>query len=216
VSISVRDSGVGIDRAVLPNLFELFVRVDPGGETASGGLGIGLALARRLVEMHGGRLEATSAGRDLGAEFTVWLPPTAVAADSEQEPQDESVGPRATSLRVLVVDDNVDAAEMLTTILAHWGYDARPASTGQAALDLADDFKPEVVLLDLGLPDLDGYEVTKELRERSWAAGVKIFAVTGRGLEEDRRRSKAAGLDDHLVKPIDPDALHRLLSQIGT
>ena len=214
ISISVKDSGIGIDRDVLPNLFELFMRVDPGGEMTSGGLGIGLALARRLVEMHGGRLDASSAGRNRGADFTAWLPPTVAATPDTVAAGDESPHPHAASLRVLVVDDNADAAEMLTTMLGHWGYDSRPASNGHAALAVADDFRPEVVLLDLGLPDIDGYEVAARLRGRDWASALKIFAVTGRGLEEDRRRSKATGLDDHLVKPIDPDALRRKLAGI--
>ena len=117
-------------------------------------------------------------------------------------------------MRVLVVDDNVDAADMLTRMLSNWGYDARPASTGLDAVALAERFRPEVVLLDLGLPDVDGYEVAQQIRHREWASGVKIYAVTGRGLEDDRQRSKAAGLDDHLVKPIDPSALRRMLAQL--
>lgn len=215
VTIAVKDSGVGIDRTVLPNLFELFVRVDHEGETPGGGLGIGLALAKRLVEMHGGRLQATSGGKGLGSQFTVWLPPTVMASASTPAPRDPTPAHRPSSLRVLVVDDNLDAAEMLTTMLSHWGYEARPASNGAEAIAQSETFKPEVVLLDLGLPDLDGYEVARQLRERGSSTNTKIFAVTGRGLEEDRRRSRAAGLDDHLVKPIDPDALRQLLAGIA-
>ena len=216
ISISVKDSGVGIDHAVLSNLFELFVRVDQGGDTSSSGLGIGLALAKRLVEMHGGRLHASSPGKDRGSEFIVWLPPTLLAPAHTPLPQSESLDRRASSLRILVVDDNEDAADMLTTMLMQWGHEAQPASNGTDAVALAEVFLPEVVLLDLGLPDLDGYDVAKRLRECTWAASVKIFAVTGRGLEEDRRRSRAAGLDGHLVKPIDPDAVRQLLAEIAS
>jgi signal transduction histidine kinase len=214
LTIRVKDSGVGIDEAVLPSLFELFVRLDPGGDTAGGGLGIGLALARRLVEMHGGTVNASSPGQNRGAEFTVWLPPTVIAPDESSAPIDEPVEHRPTSMRVLVVDDNVDAADMLTVMLSQWGYEARAASTGTEAVQTAEDFRPEVMLLDLGLPDLDGYQVAMQLRERDWTSGLKIYAVTGRGLEDDRRRSRESGLDDHLVKPIDPDALRRLLRRI--
>ena len=215
VTIRVRDSGVGIDRAVLPALFELFVRVEPGGDTVSGGLGIGLALARRLIEMHGGRLLAASDGPGKGAEFTIWLPPTVMAPPHVSGPADVRHEPDSRPLRVLVVDDNDDAADMMTAMLVQWGYDARPAADGTAAMALAETFCPEVVLLDLGLPDLDGCDVARRLRTRPWAANTRIYAVTGRGLEEDRRRSHASGLDEHLVKPIDPDALRQLLSKIG-
>jgi signal transduction histidine kinase len=213
VTIRVRDSGVGIDAAVLPTLFELFVRVDHPEGIGSGGLGIGLALARRLVEMHGGRLHAASEGPGRGAEFTIWLPPTVVAVPLTAVPVSAAPAPEHRRLRVLVVDDNDDAAEMMTTMLGQWGYDARPASTGKSALAMADVFAPEVVLLDLGLPDLDGYAIAEQLRAQPWAADTRIFALTGRGQDEDRKRSVACGLDDHLVKPIDPDELRALLSR---
>jgi signal transduction histidine kinase len=211
LTISVKDTGVGIDPSVLPTIFELFVRVEHP-EGTGGGLGIGLALARRLVEMHGGRIDATSQGAGRGSEFVVWLPPTvlsSVAVDVDVVTHD----PQPKPLRVLVVDDNDDAADMLTTMLGQWGYDARPASNGRIALELAETFAPEIVLLDLGLPDFDGYTIAERMRVRPWAASTRIFALTGRGQEEDKRRSLASGLDEHLVKPIDPDELRTLLSK---
>ena len=211
LTISVKDSGVGIEPSVLPTIFELFVRVEHP-EGTSGGLGIGLALARRLVEMHGGRIDATSQGAGRGSEFIVWLPPTVlsnVAVDADVATHD----PRPKPLRVLVVDDNDDAADMLTTMLGQWGYEARPASNGRIALEVAETFAPEIVLLDLGLPDFDGYTIAERMRVRPWAASTRIFALTGRGQEEDKRRSLASGLDEHLVKPIDPDELRTLLSK---
>jgi signal transduction histidine kinase len=213
VTIRVRDSGVGIEPSVLPSLFELFARVDHEGGIGGGGLGIGLALARRLVEMHGGQIQAASDGRGCGAEFTIWLPPAVIAPDAAVRSSDVTHAPTTRRLRVLVVDDNDDAAEMLTTMLGQWGYDVRPASTGRMALQVADAFEPEIVLLDLGLPDLDGYAIAEQLRSNPWATSTRIFALTGRGQEEDRRRSRASGLDEHLVKPLDPDELRALLSR---
>ena len=145
----------------------------------------------------------------------MWLPPAVVAASTETHPVADTPTPELRSLRVLVVDDNEDAAEMMTAMLAQWGYDARPAADGHAALAAAEIFSPEVVLLDLGLPDIDGYDVAQRLRARPWASATRIYAVTGRGQERDRRRSMASGLDDHLVKPIDPDALRQRLSRVG-
>jgi signal transduction histidine kinase len=216
ITIVVRDSGIGIDPAVLPTLFELFARVDNPGGIGSGGLGIGLALVRRLVEMHGGHVDATSAGPDRGAEFTIWLPPATVVEPVPAPQGETGPGPETKSLRVLVVDDNDDAAAMMNLMLTVWGYDARSAGDGTAALAVAEAFCPQVVLLDLGLPDLDGYAVAERLRARPWAAETRIVAVTGRGQEEDRRRSLAAGIHEHLVKPVAPDALRQLLSNFGS
>ena len=215
VTIRVKDSGVGIDPSVLPEVFELFMRVDHDSAMTAGGLGIGLALAKRLVEMHGGRIAAASPGKDGGSEFTVWLPPSVIGTPDATLPQQAAPDKQTSSLRVLIVDDNEDAADMLTTMLGHWGYDAHPASNGTDAIAQSEIFQPQVVLLDLGLPDMDGYDVAQRLRDRPWANDVKIFAVTGRGLDEDRRRSRAAGLDEHIVKPIDPDALRRLLGSLA-
>jgi len=212
--IRVRDNGVGIDAAMLPSIFDLFVRGDHPAH-AGGGLGIGLALARRLVEMHGGQLSAKSEGPDRGSEFTVRLPPEVVMPVEPATDLDASPEPAMRSLRVLVVDDNADAADMFVMMLGLWGHSARPAYTGSSALRVAQDMKPDVVLLDLGLPDIDGYEVARRLQEQSWARAASIFAVTGRGLDVDRERSAATGFRDHLVKPVPPDALKQLLSRLA-
>lgn len=213
VTIRVADSGIGIDPAVLPTIFELFVRVDRADGLGSGGLGIGLALARRLVEMHGGRLTANSDGPGRGSAFTIWLPPAVIASAGFVPPDAIEHAATPPRLRVLVVDDNADAAEMLTTMLGQWGYEVLPAGDGQTAKTIAAGFEPQVVLLDLGLPDLDGYALAEELRRQPWAGSTRIYALTGRGQEEDKRRSRASGLDEHLVKPIDPDELRRLLAR---
>lgn len=210
LDIRVRDTGAGIDPSVLPTIFELFVQVEQH-ERTTGGLGIGLALARQLVEMHGGHLQAASEGLGRGAEFSIWLP-ASVLADAPAAVADESgVIPNGTQLRVLVVDDNDDAADMLTYMLTSWGHIARPAYDGMSALDAAEVFRPDVVLLDLGLPGLDGYAVAERLRTRPWAAQVPIFAVTGRGQDEDRARTRAAGFRGHFVKPVVPETLRDAL-----
>ena len=211
--IHVRDSGIGIDPRVLPTIFDLFVQVDHGGEFGTGGLGIGLALARQLVEMHGGRLDARSDGAGRGSEFSIWLPPSAtspvhsVAANAVAAPESTH------RLRVLIVDDNDDAADMLSVMLTGWGHDARAAYGSTAALELAESFRPEVVLLDLGLPVMDGYGVAERLRAQPWAADLKLYAVTGRGQDDDRERTRATGFREHFVKPVSPDVLRDALAK---
>ena len=210
--IRVRDSGIGIDQALLPTIFELFVQVDHAGGFGSGGLGIGLALARQLVEMHGGHLEARSDGAGRGSEFAVSLPPSALAAVPVAAPLPQAAPPEAGRLRVLVVDDNADAADMLTVMLGGWGHDVRPAYQGLSALELAETFRPEVVLLDLGLPGLDGYQLAERLRARPWAERITLFAVTGRGQDDDRERTRLAGFREHFVKPVAPEILRDALA----
>lgn len=214
VTIRVRDNGVGIDPAMLPAIFDLFVRGDhPAG--AGSGLGIGLALARRLVEMHGGELIAASEGRDRGSEFLVRLPAAVLIPAAPALTNDATPGPAGRSLRVLVVDDNTDAADMFVMMLGLWGHSARPAYTGLSALRLAEEMRPDVVLLDLGLPDIEGHEVASRLQHQEWARGAAIYAVTGRGLDIDRERSAAAGFRDHLIKPVPPDTLKQLLAALA-
>lgn len=212
VSIRVRDTGVGIDPDVLPTIFELFVQADQPGGLGSGGLGIGLALARQLVEMHGGRLEAISPGRGAGAEFSIVLPASVLAAGGVDTADRTSVPEMPRPLRVLVVDDNDDAADMLAVMLGYWGHEVRAIYDGAAALELAEAFQPDAVLLDLGLPGLDGYDVASRLHERPWARGLAIFAVTGRGQDEDRQRTRLAGFREHFVKPVAPDVLRQALA----
>jgi signal transduction histidine kinase len=209
--IRVRDSGMGIPAEMLDRVFELFVRLEDGG----GGLGIGLALARQVVHLHGGRIEVTSDGVGKGAEFSIWLPPMALSASAPDEPAAPPTDKGKRQLRVLVVDDNKDAADMMAVMLGRWGYDARSVYEGQGALSVAQDFRPEVVLLDLGLPGMDGYAVADLMRQQSWGSAVRIFAVTGRGQAEDRQRSLAAGFQDHIVKPVVPDKLKALLAEIA-
>jgi signal transduction histidine kinase len=211
LTIRIRDTGIGIPADMLSGIFDLFVRLEDGG----GGLGIGLALARQLVHLHGGRIEATSEGPGRGSEFSVWLPPAVFAAPDASQPVAPVDSAKRRGLRVLVVDDNNDAADMMAVMLGRWGHEARSAYEGSTALEVAAAFQPEVVLLDLGLPGMDGYAVANRLREQPWASEVTIFAVTGRGQEEDRQRSMANGFQEHIVKPVVPDQLKSLLAKIA-
>ena len=211
VQITVEDNGVGISAQALPTIFDMFSQVDATRSRAQGGLGIGLALARRLAEMHGGSLTAHSAGLGLGARFTLRLPlaPGVDAAPAVARPR-PAQGPVARR-RVLVVDDNHDAADSLAAILLLDGHEVRIARDGAQALDTAQAFRPEVVVLDIGLPDIDGYAVCAALRQQPWGREARVVALTGWGQDPDRRRSQEAGFDAHLLKPVDPNALRSVL-----
>ena len=210
VLIKVSDPGTGIERELLPRIFELFVQGAKAPFAAEGGLGIGLPLARRLAEMHGGSLTAYSAGPGKGSEFTLQLP---IVPVGEREKQDErgAAAKRLPPQRVLIVEDNRDTASMMNLMLTEWGQETRTAHDGPTALAIANEFKPHVVLLDVGLPKLHGYEVARRLRQQQWARDTFVIAITGWGLEADRQ-SEAAGIDHRLLKPVDPDALHSLLA----
>lgn len=212
--IRVRDTGIGIPPSMLDRVFEMFTQVDRGSSLSQGGLGIGLALAQQLTQMHGGRIEVSSDGEGRGSEFSVRLP-------LSMSPQARALLPdlagslyRPERRRVLVADDNIDGAESLRLNLEISGHDARAVFDGAAALALADEFRPEVMVLDLGMPKLDGYEVCRRVREFPWGNDVMIIALTGWGQEQDRRRTLEAGFDHHLVKPVEPQLLTKLIGEL--
>ena len=210
--VSIRDNGMGIPAEMLEHIFEPFAQLDRSYERADGGLGIGLTLAKKLIELHEGRIEARSAGRGKGTEFLVCLPAIAAApaprASAPHRRSDVMV-----SCRVLIADDNHDAAVSLSMLLQAMGHDTRVVHDGIEALEEAEIFRPEIVLLDIGMPRLDGYETARRLAGRPWAAATQIVAVTGWGQETDRQRAKEAGFHRHLVKPVDLDALRDVMSE---
>jgi CheY-like chemotaxis protein len=213
--IRVRDSGVGIAPELLDRVFDLFVQGSSGQRETPGGLGIGLSLARRLVEMHGGTIEAASAGPGHGSEFSVSLPVITPALRGEASP-DGSSGTRMPRRRVLVADDNVDAAETTALLLNEIGCDVRSVHGGDAAVREAEAFRPELVLLDLGMPGVDGYAACRSIRLAPWGAGMVLVALSGWGQADDRQRSADAGFDLHLVKPVDPDVLMQVIRDVPT
>ena len=214
--ITVRDDGMGIAPEVLPRIFDLFTQMDQRMERSPSGLGIGLALVRRLVEMHGGSVSAASAGPGLGSEFTIRLPVSMERTDDMVEP---AVVPAAAHApesgsrrRILVADDNLDALESLATLLSLDGHEVYRARDGAEALEVAEQQRPEVALLDIGMPRADGYEVARRIRCEPWGRGITLVALTGWGQESDRRRSEEAGFDIHLTKPVDPKVVSDLLA----
>jgi len=216
--LRVRDSGIGIGPEMLPRVFELFVQVDHASTQAQGGLGIGLTLVKNLVEMHDGTVQARSEGHGRGSEFIMRLPtsaqtdwPDRVAHRGEQVRRP----PEASAYRLLVVDDNLDAAESLGMLLELQGHEVRVASSGVAALEITKAFTPDVVFLDIGMPGMDGYEVARRLRQQPSLGNVVLAALTGWGQKEDRRRTTAAGFDHHLVKPPEPRAVEAVLAELG-
>jgi PAS domain S-box-containing protein len=215
VVVRVRDTGVGIPAEMLAQVFDLFTQVDPTLDRTEGGLGIGLTLVRRLTEMHGGRVEAFSAGPGRGSEFVVRLPLAAREMPSgvPKTPAGGAARRRLVHRRILVVDDNRDAAESLAVLLRLLGHDVRTAYDGRLALETAAGYDPNVILLDIGLPGLDGFEVCQRLRASPDRAKAVIIAMTGYGQEEDKRHSQKAGFDAHLVKPVDLGALQDVLAR---
>jgi PAS domain S-box-containing protein len=213
--IRVRDNGIGIPAAALGSVFEMFSQLEPALDRAKGGLGIGLALVRGIVELHGGSIGAASAGPDQGSEFTVRLPLTAgascPAADADADANAAADDAVPAPARILVVDDNRDAAETLTMALDLFGCDTRIAHTAADAILLAAGFAPEVALLDIGLPDMNGYELARRLRAGPGGAAMTLIATTGWGQDKDRQRAFDAGFDHHLTKPLDVGLLRQLL-----
>ncbi len=209
--VRVKDTGIGILAEMLPRIFDLFTQADRSLDRAQGGLGIGLTLVRSLVQMHEGTVTAVSEGFGKGSEFVVRLPVVPEVGGLKPEAPAKVPEKERRPLRLLVVEDNVDTAESLAMLLRLYGHDVKVSHTGPAALQAVPVHRPDVVLLDLGLPGMDGYEVARRLREQGEFEKVPLLAMTGYGQEADRERTKEAGFNHHLVKPIDPEKLQDLL-----
>jgi CheY-like chemotaxis protein/anti-sigma regulatory factor (Ser/Thr protein kinase) len=216
VAVSVRDTGIGIPANALPNVFDMFSQVGRSIERVTGGLGIGLALVKGLVEMHDGTVTAASAGPGRGSTFTVQLPalagPAVPVADAADDDGQAGAGPKR---RMLVVDDNRDAASSMAMMLRLLGNEVRTAHDGLEALEAAEQFRPDVILMDVGMPRLNGYQATVRIREQAWGRDVLIIALTGWGQDGDRLRSREVGCDGHLVKPVYFPELEKLLAELA-
>ncbi|HEX6721323.1 MAG TPA: ATP-binding protein, partial [Burkholderiaceae bacterium] len=210
--LTVRDNGIGIEPELLPRVFDLFEQGKRALDRTQGGLGVGLTLVQRLVKLHDGRVEADSAGAGQGAEFRVYLPLLQEpAARDEIAPAEDGGGAAVVSRRVLIVEDNADIADTTATMLAIGGHTVRCARDGAQAIAEAQSFAPEVVLLDVGLPQLDGYQVARRLRQLAQTRHALIVGLTGYGMPADRQRGREAGFDHHLLKPADPADLRKLI-----
>ena len=215
VLIRVKDNGIGIPPEMLPHIFEMFKQLDRSLERSEGGLGIGLTLVRRLVEMHGGSVEAHSPGPGKGSEFVVRLPLALEVKRQKPELSADQLNASASmNCRILVVDDNQDSADSIAILLRNMGNDVNTAYDGLEAVGAAAEFQPDVVLLDIGLPTMNGYDAACRIREQPGGKDRMLIALTGWGQEEDRRRSQEVGFDHHLTKPIDFSALRRLVSAV--
>jgi PAS domain S-box-containing protein len=219
--VTVRDYGAGMAAGQLPRIFEMFAQIGSSQEKSQGGLGIGLNLVKRLVEMHNGQVEARSAGLGKGSEFVVRLPALTDAqlrtVDVGGEPASSNLelrepAPSASALRILIVDDSRDGANSMSEMLEIMGHDTRTAYDGQQGVDIAAQYRPDVILLDIGMPKLNGHEACRHIREQPWGKGIVLIALTGWGQDKDRERTREAGFDHHLVKPVKPQALLELLA----
>jgi signal transduction histidine kinase/ActR/RegA family two-component response regulator len=212
LSISVKDDGLGLAAESISGIFEMFSQIEGAESRSESGLGIGLALVKGLAELHGGTVEAHSAGLGHGSEFIVRVPLSAQQSATPQAADDPA--PMSTERRrILIADDNRDAADSLALLLELSGHEVRVAHLGHTALSLAQTFRPNVGLLDIGMPDLSGYEVARALRNESWATNLQLIALTGWGQDDDRRRALEAGFDHHMTKPVDPDQLASLIAK---
>ena len=214
LNFSVKDRGIGLDAAVIPTLFEMFSQVESAIDRSEGGLGIGLALVNGLVTLHGGTLSASSAGLGRGSEFVIQLPVESVLI-TESTPVAKVAAPVTrrgfARCRIVVADDNRDGAASLTRVLADSGHEVMTAYSGEEAVALCERERPQVVVLDIGMPDLTGYEVAERIRATDWGQGILLLAITGWGHEQDKARAHAAGFDHHLTKPAEPDEIGRLI-----
>jgi PAS domain S-box-containing protein len=215
VTISVRDTGIGIPREMIDRIFDMFIQVDGSLERAQGGLGIGLTLVKRLVEMHGGSVEAKSDGVNRGSTFNVCLP--IVVELLAEPPETGGDNPQPSGKRrILIVDDNENAATVLGMLLKALGNEVQTAFDGATAIELAERCRPDVVLLDIGMPKMNGYEAARRIREQPWGKNMVLAALTGWGQEDDKRRTREAGFDHHFVKPLDPAVLQKFLAECET
>jgi PAS domain S-box-containing protein len=212
LAVAVRDNGIGISAEMAPRLFQMFSQATPALNRSEGGLGIGLALVKGFVELHGGTVQVRSEGSNRGSEFTVRLP-TGRAPEKEAGGEPEKC-PAAKCLRVMVADDNSDSAQTCAMLLQLWGHEVRVAGDGEEALALAESFHPEVALLDIGMPRLSGHQVAQAMRATPWGKAATLIAVTGWGQEEDRQQALEAGFDHHLTKPVDPERLQPLIDSL--
>ena len=214
VVLRVRDTGVGIPPDLLPRIFDLFTQAERSLDRSQGGLGVGLTVVHKLVEMHGGKVEAFSAlGR--GSEFIVHLPLVQLPEGRPWPAPAETAKRPAHALRVLVVDDNVDQADSTALLLRVSGYEVHVAYSGPTALEAAAQHRPDLVLMDIGLPGMDGYEVARRLRQQASLKDTVLVAMTGYGQESDRQRSQGVGFDHHLVKPVNPHELEAILATLA-
>ncbi len=212
--LSVRDSGVGLAPDMLERIFELFTQVDSTLARSGGGLGLGLTVVRRLLELHEGRIEARSAGLGHGSEFIVRLPLLVPHNESLERPIDAQLPalPTARNRRVLVVDDNVDAGDSMAAIVSTWGHEVAIARDAEEALEMATKFRPDTALVDIGLPGMNGYDLARRWRQTSEGRALTLVAMTGYGRAEDRAEAREAGFDVHLVKPAELGELENLLA----
>ncbi|MBA3731235.1 MAG: response regulator, partial [Gammaproteobacteria bacterium] len=215
VVLRVRDNGIGMTVQQLPAVFEMFKQLDTSLERSRSGLGIGLTLVKSLVEMHGGTVAARSAGTGQGSEFVISLPAWVAMSEAPPQPEPDAGAPTsAVALTILVVDDNRDSATSLALLLKMTGHETYTAYDGVEAVESAATFQPDVILLDIGLPKLNGLEVARKIRAAPWGKRMSLVALTGWGQAEDRRRSAEVGFNAHLVKPVDFSALTKLLAEL--
>jgi PAS domain S-box-containing protein len=217
--ISVRDNGIGIPADKLETIFDMFTQLEQPIDKIYTGLGIGLTLVKSLVQMHGGRIEVSSEGVSKGSEFRVYLPlvqaTTSSAADSGPGLIKEPGNAKARGMKILVVDDNLDAAKMLSRVVAAMGCEVATAADGKDAIEKAEEYRPNLILMDLGMPRMNGYEAVRHIRQQPWGEKMVVVALTGWGQDVDRQKSKEAGFDHHLVKPADPQELRQLFESLG-
>jgi PAS domain S-box-containing protein len=212
VSITVSDNGVGIPAPMLERVFDMFVQIDSARDQVQGGLGIGLTLVRQLVELHSGTIAAYSDGENRGSRFVVTLP---IANPEPSAARTDVAVTASTARRILIADDNADAAELLEMWLKMSGHEVRSVQDGEAALVLAEAMQPEILLLDIGMPKLNGYDVARRIRQKPWGSRAVLIALTGWGQEEDLLRSREAGFDHHLTKPVEPSTIDALIASAG-